>query len=387
MDAKILKEKDRKYIANTYARFDLAIESCNGGVLYAEGKEYIDFGSGIAVSSFGTSDNEWVNAVSEQAQKLSHASNLYFTEPAVKLAELLCTKTNLKKIFFSNSGAEANECAIKTARKYSFDKYGYGRNEIITLQNSFHGRTMATLSATGQDSFHNIFNPFLEGFRYATANDLDMLKNLISEKTCAVMIEIIQGEGGINVLDKSFVKNAAKICAEKDLLLIIDEVQTGNGRTGTLYAYMQYGVNPDILTTAKGLGGGLPIGATLFGEKTAETLSRGTHGSTFGANPICCAAAYSIISRLNNKFLGEVKARGNYLKEALLKIDGVESVSGLGLMLGVSIDKNAKEIANECLLRGLLVLTAKDKLRLLPALNISYEDLDKGIKILSEVLK
>ncbi|HKL94542.1 MAG TPA: acetylornithine/succinylornithine family transaminase [Clostridia bacterium] len=387
MDAKTLKEKDKQYIANTYARFDLAISSGKGSIIHAEDKDYIDFGAGIAVSSFGISDETWLKAITEQAGKLSHSSNLYYTEPSVKLAELICEKTQMKKVFFSNSGAEANECAIKTARKYSFDKYGHGRYEIITLKNSFHGRTMATLSATGQDSFHNIFNPFLEGFKYAPANDIDALKKLVSPKTCAVMLEIIQGEGGLNLLDKAYIQFVAKLCAEKDLLLIIDEVQTGNGRTGMLYAYMNFALKPDIVTTAKGLGGGLPLGATILNDKVADTLCANSHGSTFGANPICCAGAYSILSRLDSKFLSDVKKKGDYLKTELEKLEGVKMISGLGLMLGLTVVGDAKEIAKECLSHGLLVLTAKDKIRLVPALNISYKDLDSGIKILSEVLK
>lgn len=387
MDSMTLKEKDKKYIANTYSRFDLAIDHGCGSKLFGENKEYIDFGAGIAVSSFGVSDKLWVKAVAEQAEKLSHTSNLYYTKPSVKLAELLCQKTNMEKVFFSNSGAEANECAIKTARKYSFDRYGKGRNEIIALKDSFHGRTMATISATGQDSFRNFFHPFLEGFVFAPADDINSLADLVTQKTCAVMIELVQGEGGVNLLDEGYVKAVAKICKDNDLLLIVDEVQTGNGRTGKLYAYMNFDIVPDIVTTAKGLAGGLPLGATILGEKVKDTLSANSHGSTFGGNPICCAGAFSILSRLDDEFLCSVQKKSEYLVAELLKIKGVKAVSGMGLMLGLTVFGNAKEIAKKCLDNGLLVLTAKNKIRLLPALNISNDDLNKGIKILNEVLQ
>lgn len=388
MDFETLKQNDKRYILNTYSRFDLGVKSGKGSLLYGfDGKEYIDFASGIAVSTFGISDDKWVDEISKQSKVLPHASNLYYTEPSVRLAELLCTKTGMSKVFFSNSGAEANECAIKAARKYSFDRYGIGRYGIVTLKNSFHGRTMATISATGQETFHNYFFPFLNGFSFVEANNTNALLDGLSKGTCAVMLELVQGEGGVNVLDVDYVKEVAEICHDRDILLIIDEVQTGNGRTGSLYAFMQYGIYPDIVTTAKGLGGGLPIGATMFNEKTAGVLSFGTHASTFGANPVCCAGAYSVISRLDDAFLGEVAKKGEYLKSKLKKIKGVKAVSGLGLMLGVSIDGNAKEAAATCLEKGLVVLTAKDKLRLLPALNISYELIDRGIEILNEVLK
>lgn len=387
MKANEIKLKTNQYIADTYARFDLALDEGKGSTVFGEGREFLDFGAGIAVNGLGVSDNEWVKTVAWQAQKLNHTSNLYYSEPCARLAEMLCQKSGMEKVFFGNSGAEANECAVKVARKYSFDKYGYGRYEIITLQNSFHGRTIATLSATGQDCFHNIFNPFLEGFRYAQANEFSALKRMVNPKTCAVMLELVQGEGGVNALDKAFVRSVAKLCAENDLLLIIDEVQTGNGRTGTLYAYMQYGLKPDIVTTAKGLGGGLPIGACLLGEKVKDTLTLGSHGSTFGGNPICCAGAVAVLSRLTDTFLAEVNKKAEYLWDGLKKISGVNAVSGLGLMIGLSVNGNAKAIAKECLNHGLLVLTAKDKIRLLPALTVSYQEIDKALSILNEVLK
>lgn len=385
MESKTIKEKDKTYIADTYRRFDLLLERGKGALLYGEGREFIDFGGGIAVNVFGASDSKWVKAVSTQAKRLAHTSNLYFSEPSVELAALLCEKTKLDKVFFSNSGAEANECAIKAARKYSFDKYGKGRFEIITLNNSFHGRTMATITATGQESFHDYFFPFLEGFVYAEA-DIEDIKSKLNARTAAVMLELIQGEGGVVLLDKTFVIELAKLCAERDILLIIDEVQTGTGRTGSLFAFMQYGVMPDILTTAKGLGGGLPIGVTLFSNKTANVLSAGTHGSTFGANLVASAGALCVMERLNDKFLKQVKAKGEYLKKKLLTLPKVKSVTGLGLMLGVEIEGDVKAAVLRAMDKGLLVLTAKEKLRLLPPLNISYKLLDKGWEILKEVL-
>ncbi|NCA66432.1 MAG: aspartate aminotransferase family protein [Clostridia bacterium] len=386
MSAQSKKNKDKKYIANTYARYDLMLQKGKGSALTGEGREFIDFGGGIAVNIFGAADNEWIKAVCKQTKKLAHTSNLYYTEPCIELAELLCKKTGLKKVFFSNSGAEANECAIKCARKYSFDKYGDGRYEIITLNNSFHGRTMATLSATGQQHFHNYFFPFLEGFAYAEP-EIEDIVNKLSGKTCAIMLELVQGEGGVKVLTKDFVQAVDKLCKDKDILLIIDEVQTGNGRTGAMYAYMQYAIMPDIMTTAKGLGGGLPIGATLFAKKTENVLTSGSHGSTFGANPICAAGALSVMRRIDEKLLDEVCKKGEYIKTALLQLKKVKEITGLGLMLGVSIETDAKEAVRQCMEKGLLLLTAKDKLRLLPALNISYGEIDKGLEILKEVLE
>lgn len=382
------KELDNEYVAHAYGRFNVALSKGKGSTLYDEdGKEYIDFGSGIGVTAFGISDNEWKMAVEMQLDKLQHVSNLYYTEPCAKLAKLLCEKSGMKKVFFSNSGAEANEGAIKFARKYSYDKYGEGRNTIITLENSFHGRTITTLAATGQDSFHTVFGPFTEGFKYCRANDIKMLGEMITDDVCAIMFECVQGEGGVNNLDFDFVKAIESIAAEKDILMIVDEVQTGNGRTGKYFAYQNFDIMPDIVSTAKGMAGGLPMGAVLFGEKLKETVSPGSHGSTFGGNPICAAGACSIVSRIDDEFLEEVCKKSEYIKEYLLNTDGVKSVSGMGLMLGIETEKDAKAVAQDCLENGLLVLTAKTKIRLLPALNISKCELDRGLKILKEVIE
>ncbi|MBR5515883.1 MAG: acetylornithine/succinylornithine family transaminase [Clostridia bacterium] len=382
------KELDSLYIAKSYGRLPLEITGGKGSLCYDEnGKEYIDLGSGIAVNTFGFSDPEWMAAIKEQIDKFAHTSNYYYTEPCAKLAQLLCEKTGMKKVFFSNSGGEANECAIKAARRYSFQKYGKGRHTIITLKNSFHGRTITTLSATGQDSFHTEFDPFTEGFVYAEANNLSEVKKLSEDNNCcAVMMEIVQGEGGVFVLSKEFVEGVYELCCEKDMLLIIDEVQTGNGRTGKLYGYMNYNIEPDIISTAKGLGGGLPIGATLFSEKTAEVYTPGSHGSTFGGNPVCAAGAVNIISRIDDELLAGVAERHSIIKEKLMQLENVESVDGLGLMLGIKCKKDAKEIMLACLERGVLVLTAKDKVRLLPPLNIDIDLLNKALNILSEVI-
>ncbi len=380
-------ELDKKYVANTYARSPLVAVSGSGALIKDEnGKELIDLGSGIGVNCFGACDEAWVMAVEAQLHKIQHISNLYYTEPQAQLAKLLCEKTGMKKVFFGNSGAEANECAIKCARKYSSDKYGAERSTIITLENSFHGRTLATLSATGQNSMHVHFGPFPEGFKYAPANDFPALEALCDSAVCAVMLELVQGEGGVNPLDKEYVVKAAKLCAENDILLIIDEVQTGNGRTGSLYAYMQYGITPDIVTTAKGLAGGLPLGCAMLGEKVENTMSAGTHGSTFGGNPICAAGALSILSRLDGALMDEVKKKGEYVKSELEGAKGIKSVSGLGLMIGIETEKDAKEIARECLDRGVIVLTAKTKVRLLPPLTIKQEELAKAIQILKGVI-
>lgn len=384
-----ITENDKKYVANTYARFPVELVSGNGAILKdSSGKEYIDLGSGIAVNIFGVADDEWQKAVTHQLSVLPHTSNLYYSEPCSTLAELLCERTGMKKVFFSNSGAEANECAIKVARKYAFDKYGdESHSTIITLKNSFHGRTIATLKATGQDVFHTDFGPFPEGFVYAEANNFDDVKKFADTDKCiAVMMELVQGEGGVCKLDEAFVKSVAELVKEKDMLLIIDEVQTGNGRTGELYAYMHYGIQPDVVTTAKGLGGGLPIGATMLGEKVKNVLTFGSHGSTFGGNPVSCAGACNIIKRIDDKLLSEVKEKSAYIFSELEGAKGVKSVSGLGLMIGVETDKPAKEIANACIEKGVLVLTAKTKVRLLPSLNIDWDDLKKGIQVLKEVI-
>ncbi|MDD6734960.1 MAG: aspartate aminotransferase family protein [Clostridiales bacterium] len=380
------KELDKKYVVGTYARFDAAIERGTGSTLYDEdGKRYIDFGSGIAVNTFGAADSVWKDAVIKQLDKIQHTSNLYYNENGARLAEMLCEKTGMKKVFFSNSGAEANECAIKTARKYGTD-HSPDKNIIITLENSFHGRTVTTLSATGQEVFHQFFTPFTEGFRYIPA-DADALSEAVDDKVCAVMIETVQGEGGVNVLSEEFLDAVEKITTQRDILLIVDEVQTGNGRTGSLYSYMKFGMTPDIVSTAKGLAGGLPMGATLLGERVENTLGKGMHGSTFGANPVCAAAAISVIERLDEEFLKEVEEKGRYIRTELEKIQGVRSVSGMGLMLGVEIEKKAVDTANECLKNGLLILTAKTKLRIVPPLNISYDEIKQGIEILKGVIE
>lgn len=382
------KEKDNEFVSHAYGRFDVALSSGKGSTVWDEnGKEYIDFGSGIGVTAFGIADEEWKSAVEAQLDKIQHTSNLYYTKPCADLAMLLCEKTGMKKVFFANSGAEANEGMIKFARKYSFDKYGEGRKTIITLVNSFHGRTITTLSATGQDGFHTVFGPFTPGFKYCPANDIKALNDMITDDVCAIMFECVQGEGGVLNLNEEFVHEIAKIGAEKDILVAVDEVQTGNGRTGKYFAYMNYGITPNIVSTAKGLAGGLPMGAVLFGEKLKDTVTPGSHGSTFGGNPIAAAGAISIVERIDDKFLNEVAAKGDYIRDYLGKIKGVKSISGMGLMLGIETEKPAKEIAAECLERGLLVLTAKTKIRLLPALNISKNELDKGLNILKEVIE
>lgn len=382
------KELDNQYVAHAYGRFDVALTKGQGSTLYDEnGKKYIDFGSGIGVTAFGINDPVWTKAVEEQLHRVQHTSNLYYTAPCAKLAQLLCEKSGMKKVFFGNSGAEANEGAIKFARKYSFDKYGAGRSTIITLVNSFHGRTITTLAATGQDSFHTVFDPFTPGFKYCPANDIEALQAAATDDVCAVLFECVQGEGGVNNLSPTFVSAIAKLAKEKDILIAVDEVQTGNGRTGTYFAYQQYGITPDIVTTAKGLGGGLPIGAVLFGEKLQDTMTPGSHGSTFGGNPVVAAGACSIVERINDDFLHEVQRKSEKIRTALAKVKGVKSISGMGLMLGIETDKPAGEVAKACLANGLLILTAKTKLRLLPALNISDAELDEGLEILKGVLE
>lgn len=382
------KELDNQYVAHAYGRFDVALTKGQGSTLYDEnGKKYIDFGSGIGVTAFGINDPVWTKAVEEQLHRVQHTSNLYYTAPCAKLAQLLCEKSGMKKVFFGNSGAEANEGAIKFARKYSFDKYGAGRSTIITLVNSFHGRTITTLAATGQDSFHTVFDPFTPGFKYCPANDIEALQAAATDDVCAVLFECVQGEGGVNNLSPTFVNAIAKLAKEKDILIAVDEVQTGNGRTGTYFAYQQYGITPDIVTTAKGLGGGLPIGAVLFGEKLQDTMTPGSHGSTFGGNPVVAAGAYSIVERIDDDFLSKVQHKSEKIRTALAKVKGVQSISGMGLMLGIETDKPAGEVAKACLANGLLILTAKTKLRLLPALNISDAELNEGLEILKGVLE
>ena len=381
-----IQKLDQTYIAGTYARFPVTIVKGKGSLVWDEnGKEYIDLSTGIAVDIFGVADEQWMAAVTKQLGTLQHISNLYYTVPCAKLAQLLCEKTGMKKVFFGNSGAEANECAIKAARKWSEDKKGKEYSTIITLKNSFHGRTITTLAATGQDVFHHDFLPLTDGFVYAKPNDLADLARLIAENKCAaVMMEVVQGEGGVMPLDEAYVKGAAKLCQENDLLLICDEVQIGNGRSGMLYGYMAYGVQPDIVSTAKGLAGGLPLGATLLGEKVQNVLSAGTHGSTFGGNPVCCAGAINVLERLDEAMLQGVQARSAYIRQELAGAKGVIGVSGLGLMLGIQTEKNAADIIAACREKGVLVIKAKDKLRLLPALNIPMDQLAKAIAVIKE---
>lgn len=383
-----IKELDSRYIANTYARFPITLKSGNGSlVLDDEGKEYIDLGTGIAVNTFGFSDPLWVRAVTEQLNSLQHTSNLYYSEPCAKLAEILCLRTGMKKVFFSNSGAEANECAIKVARKYACEKKGEDCYKIITLINSFHGRTITTLAATGQEVFHKDFLPLTDGFVYLPANDLKALEETVkSEKIAAIMFETVQGEGGVLPLSKEFVSKIFELSKKYEILTIADEVQTGNGRTGELYGYMNYSVTPDIVSTAKGLGGGLPLGATLLGEKVQDVLTPSSHGSTFGGNPVACAGAINIINRIDRKLLDEVREKSEYIIKTLENAKGVKSVSGLGLMLGVETEKDAGEVITDCREKGVLVIRAKNKVRLLPALNIPTELLKKAINIIVEVL-
>ncbi len=384
-----IKEIDKAYIANTYARFDLQLERGKGSLVYDEnGKEYIDLGTGIAVNAFGVADEAWVNAVTAQLGKLQHSSNLYYSEPCAKLAQTLCVRTGMKKVFFSNSGAEANECAIKAARKYGEIKKGKDHFMIVTLKNSFHGRTITTLSATGQDVFHEHFTPMTDGFLHAAANDYEEMETLVkTHKCCAVMLELVQGEGGVTALDKEYVKAVAALAKREDLLLVVDEVQTGNGRTGTLYAFEQYGITPDVVTTAKGLGGGLPIGATMLGEKAEGLFTPGLNGSTFGGNPVCAAGALSVLQRIDDTLLQEVQDKSAYIFESLKNAKGVKSVTGLGLMIGVECEKDASAVIAGCMARGVLVIKAKNKVRLLPALNIPFELLKKAITILKEEIE
>lgn len=381
--------KDKEYVAGTYARFPLEISEGNGALMYdEEGNEYIDLGSGIAVNSFGVADDEWLEAITVQASMLGHTSNLYYTKPCADLAEMLCSRTGMKKVFFSNSGAEANECAIKAARKWALVNKGEGNHTIITLKNSFHGRTITTLAATGQDTFHTDFGPFPEGFVYAEANNLESVKELAESNNCAaIMMETVQGEGGVYVLDDDFVKGVCEIAKEKNMLVIIDEVQTGNGRTGKLYSYMHYGITPDIVSTAKGLAGGLPLGCTMLGEKVQDILTPGSHGSTFGGNPICCAGALSILSRLDDVMFEEINKRSEYIISRLNGAKGVKSVSGRGLMLGIECEKPAKEVIASAMAKGVLVLSAKTKVRLLPPLNIPFELLEMAMDKLVEAIE
>ncbi len=378
---------DKTYVANTYARNPVQIIKGKGCIATdVNGKKYIDFGSGIGVNVFGYSDTKWKNAVKKQLNKVQHTSNLYYTEPCVKLAEALCKRTGLKKVFFSNSGAEANECAIKIARKYASEKRGKDCFNVVTLVNSFHGRTITTLSATGQDGFHKLFNPLTKGFLYAQAGDLKTIENYIkNDNVAGVLIECVQGEGGVIPLDADFIKSLEKLCNQNDVLFMIDEVQTGNGRCGELYAYMNYGVKPDVVTTAKGLGAGLPIGACLIGERAQNVLGLGEHGSTFGGNPVATAGALNVVERLNSEFLRSVKEKSQFVFSYLANKSGIESVTGLGLMIGIKTVKPAKDVVKECINNGVLCLTAKDKVRLLPPLNVSKKLLKKALDVILEV--
>ena len=388
MNKEMIRETDKKKIVSTYSRYDMAADRGKGACCYdTDVKKYIDFTAGIGVNSLGFCDDSWIGAVTAQLKKLQHASNLFYTEPQLKVAEMLTERTGMSKVFFGNSGAEANEAAIKTARKYGTTRKGNNVNKIITLENSFHGRTMATITATGQDHYHKYFTPFVDGFRYCRANDAEQLKDLVDDETCAVMMEMIQGEGGVLNLDAEFVRAAADICAQRDILFIADEVQTGIGRTGKLFAYEHFGVKPDIVTFAKGIGGGLPIGGTLMGEKCCDVLQPGDHGTTYGGNPVACAGACEVLSRIDDAFLKDVENKGRYLKSELMKIPQVKSVSGMGLMLGVEIEgKEAAEAVKEALESGLMILTAKNKVRMLPPLTITYDELDEGIEIFKKVL-
>lgn len=379
---------DKEYVANTYNRFPIEVVSGNGA-RYTDinGKEYIDMGSGIGVTAFGVNDSEWKSAIVEQINKIQHTSNLYYTEPCALLAKALCEKTGMKKVFFSNSGAEANECAIKVARKYAAENKGEEYYNIITLENSFHGRTLTTLAATGQAHYHELFKPLTNGFIHTPANDLEALRLAVEQnKVAAVMLECVQGEGGVIALDKDFIEGVYKLSVEKDFLVIIDEVQTGNGRTGKLYAYMNFDIKPDIVTTAKGLGGGLPIGAALLGERVQNVLGFGDHGSTYGGNPVCCAAALSVINRLTDDFLNSVREKSQYVFNELSSVTGVEGMSGMGLMIGIKPQKSAAEVVALAREKGVLCLTAKDKVRLLPPLNISFDDLKEAIAVIKEAL-
>ncbi len=385
----LIKDADQSFVAGTYGRFPVAIEKGKNATCYDfDGKEYIDFSSGIGVNSLGFCDKGWIEAVTNQLNSLQHISNLYYTKPCTDAAKILCQRTGMKKVFFSNSGAESNEGAIKCARKYSYEKYGEGRNKVITLVNSFHGRTVTTLAATGQDVFHKYFFPFTEGFEFVTANDIEALKRSLDGTVCAVMVELIQGEGGVMPLDAYYVKEVESICKEYDLVFIVDEVQTGVGRTGELFAFQHYGINPDIVTTAKGIGGGLPLGCVMFAEKTEKVFSPGDHATTFGGNPVATAGAAHILTRLDEEFLSEVKSKGNYMREKIMTMPHVVGIDGLGLMMGVRLDESVKsaDVVRKAIEKGALLLTAKAKIRLLPPLTITKEEIDKGLAAMEAAL-
>lgn len=385
-----IKAQDKAYVANTYGRFDVAIKEGKGAICTDfDGKEYVDFSSGIGVNSLGFCDDGWVEAVTNQLKTLQHISNLYYTQPCADTAKILCERTGMKKVFFSNSGAESNEGAIKCARKYSFSKYGEGRSKIVTLCNSFHGRTVTTLAATGQDVFHNYFFPFTEGFEFVPANNKTSLEKALTGEVCGLMMELIQGEGGVMPLEVDFVKYAEKLCKERDIILIIDEVQTGVGRTGELFAFQNYGISPDVVSCAKGIGGGLPLGCVMFGEKTENVLVAGDHATTFGGNPAITAGAKYVLSKMDDAFLAEVKAKGEYVRAKIMEMPHVEGVDGMGLMLGVRLSDGIKsaDIVKKGIENGALLLTAKTKVRLLPPLTISYDEIDRGLEALRKALE
>ena len=381
-----IKSTDNQYVAHTYKRFDISIVKGEGALCWDDsGKEYIDMTSGIGVNSFGYSDPVWADAVAEQAKLLQHTSNLYYTAPCAELAEILCTRTGMSKVFFGNSGAEANECAVKVARKYAAEHKGEEYYNIITFNKSFHGRTLTTLAATGQDGFHHLFTPLTEGFLYADAEVIEGLEKLVRDnKVAGILLETVQGEGGVNLMSTEFLQAVEKLCRDNDILFMIDEVQTGNGRTGSLYSYQQLGLHPDVVSTAKGLAGGLPMGACLMNEKCADVLSYGDHGSTFGGNPVCAAAAISVLNRMDDAFLAEVKKKGDYIREKLTEAG--YAVSGLGLMVGITTEKPVSEVLSKCIENGVLCLSAKEKLRLLPPLNIAWDQLEKAVAVIIEAL-
>ena len=386
-----LKALDQQYVMQSYGRFPVAIDHGRGATVWdVEGKEYIDFTSGIGVCSLGYGNEDWVKAVTGQASKLGHISNLFYSEPYIRLAQQLCTRTGMSNVFFSNSGAESNEGMIKLARKYSFDKYGKGRGTVITLRKSFHGRTITTLAATGQDVFHNYFFPFTEGFRYADANDLDSVEAVAGHDVCAVMFELIQGEGGVLPLDPEFVRGVADLCAKRDWLLLIDEVQTGVGRTGSLFAFQQYGIQPDAVSFAKGIAGGLPFGGVMANEKCRNVFTPGTHATTFGGNPVAAAAALQVLDTLDEQLLEQVKEKGDYLRGQIEALDlpCLGATRGMGLMIGIEVrgEKTNKELAAKLIENGLLCLTAGPGLRLLPPLVITREEMDKGLAIMKAAL-
>ena len=386
-----IKALDEQYVMHSYGRFQVAIDHGKGATVWAvDGKEYIDFSAGIGVCSLGYGDPGWVEAVSTQAAKLGHISNLFYTEPYAKVAHKLCVRTGMSNVMFGNSGAEANEAMIKLARKYSFDRYGKGRGTVITLRNSFHGRTITTLAATGQDKFHNYFFPFTEGFRYADANDLDSVEAVAGHDVCAVMMELVQGEGGVLPLDLEFVQKVAELCAKRDWLLLVDEVQSGMGRTGSLFAFQQYHIQPDVVSFAKGIAGGLPFGGIMANEKCREVFSPGTHGTTFGGNPVAAAAACHVLDRMDDAFLAQVKEKGAYLRQAIeaMELPWLGKTRGLGMMIGIDVvgEQTNSQLAAKLIESGLLILTAGPGLRLLPPLTITQEEMDKGLSIMKAAL-